>query len=276
MSTFQQVQAAIQQAQPVAFLGGDNRHAADRDSWAVPVIADFSATGIPATGYTWTPKPFFDKKQFRSLQSVFMDNTGNNGYILVSNPTFNQFFALPPGYQGYFPLLCSELSIQSLSITSTGTGIANIAFISVAMPTSQWAGTVTPASGGGGGGTIAVADAILDATVLGGRVQVSTKTQQVTSVDKSGTIVTANVAQLVMAANAARQKWSLQNWDAVHINSLWYGFSAGITPGAPGAFSLAAATSSQFPGGFGYGNESNALYVVSATAGLQFSAAEVS
>lgn len=273
MSTFNQVQQAIQQAQPVAFKGGSGQPAKDRDAWSVPIVCDFSATGIPATGYVFNPNPFFNKKQFSSLQSIFIDNTANNGFVLVFNPTFNQLFALPPGYQGYFPFLCPELNVTPFQITSTGTQTANINFISVAMPAAQWAGTISPA--GGGSGTVPVSDAILDATVFSGRVQVLTKQSQLTGTDKSGTLGLANTPVLILPANASRQKWRIQNIDYTNLGAIWWSYGAGLSPGSPGTFGLSAASSAQFLGGYAEGTESNAIYLVSPIANIKYSATEI-
>ncbi|MDE2101031.1 MAG: DUF1859 domain-containing protein [Patescibacteria group bacterium] len=273
MSTFAQIQAAINQAQPIAYIGGGRLAPGEKSPYAITCFCDFSASGIPSKGYSIDITKFQQSKYFHVLQCLFIDNSLNNGYVLVNSPLFGQAFALPPGYQGYFPILGAQMSGVPLQVTSTGNQSATVILLNTYFPAMQWPATVTPPSAGS---PQAVSDAILDATVYANRVRVSTLQSQITGTDKSGTIAAANTPQLLIAANPNRQKWRLQNIDsALSAEGLWWGYSNTITVGGPGAFELAAASSASFPGGYVEGTESNAIYVVAATLGHKFSASEI-
>jgi hypothetical protein len=271
MTTFAQVQAALSQIQPVAFHGGTNLPHGSKSAFAMTGIFDFSATGIPAQGYVVDTTVFANKLQMKTVQTIYIDNGGNNGFVEVFNPVFNQSFALTPGYQGYFPIMASLISGSVFYVTSTGNNIARVSFLNSLMPLAAWAATIVPPSSGN---PQTVSDPILDATVLNNRVRVSTLVSQTSATDRSGTIAVANVAQSLVALNPVRQGFFLQNIDPVINESLWFGFSAGIVPGGPGAFGLGQASNINFPGGSFQSQVSNQIFVVAATAGHKFSAFE--
>lgn len=171
MPSFHDVQNRIGAAQPVAFAGGHNLQPGDKGPKSITCVCDFSASDIPGTGYTIDVSPFFNRDYLKTIQTIFLDNSANNGYALVYNQIFNQSFALPPGWQGYFPTLCPKGSGGVFNVTSTGNGSVNVQLINVSMPLGQWAGTVTPPTVGT---PQPVSDAILDGTVSGGRQKVTT------------------------------------------------------------------------------------------------------
>lgn len=267
MSIYSAVQGAINQAQPQAFAGGSNLMRGDAPK-SITAPCDFSATGIPSTGYYWNPAYFLQAGYIKTVQCVYIDNSQNNGPVTVSNPQFNQTFVLAAGWQGYFPCIAPFLSGGNFLITSTGTGIANVLFLNVQMGIGQWAGTATPVTPGV---TQPVSDAILDGTVVAGRQKVLTTSQQFTSTDASGTITTGNTSQVLMTANAARQGMLIQNLDTTG-EALWISFSGAASANNPGSFQLAAGSSINFVGGSFQGVLSNAVQIVAATAGHKFSA----
>jgi hypothetical protein len=272
MSTYSQIQAAISQAQPVAYHGGENIPRGDKSGWAITCVCDFSATGIPSTGYALDTTQFANRLQMKTVQTIFIDNSGNNGFVQVYNPNFDQSFSLPPGYQGYFPILAPLISGAKFFVSSTGNQIANVIFLNTLFPLASWAATVTPPSSSS---EIAfpVADAILDACVFAERVQVSSIESQATATDVSGSILEANTAQLLIGQNNARRKFTIINIDSsLTGEALWWGFSEGIAIGQPGAYPLAAAASIAYPGGAYQGDSSNSIYVIAATLGHKFSA----
>jgi hypothetical protein len=269
MSTYAAVQAAISQAQPVAFHGGTNLPHGSKSSFAITAVCDFSASGIPATGYSVDTTQFANKLQMRAVQTIYIDNSLNNGYVAISSPLFNQSFSLPAGYQGYFPIMAPLVAGAQFNITSTGNELAKVSFLNCLMPLAAWAATVTPPSTGL---PLAVSDAILDACVANNRVNVTEIAAQATAADASGTIAAGGTAQLLMAANSARRGFFLQNIDSSDAEGLWFGFANTITPGSPGAYGLGAASGLTYPGGSYQGTQSNAIYVVAATTGHKFSA----
>ena len=268
MPTFADVQAAISQAQPQPFHGGTNLPPGSKSSFAIPVVCDFSASGIPATGYQIDTTVFANKMQMKTVQTLFIDNSGNNGYVEIFNPLFNQAFALPPGWQGYFPILAALISGSKFSVTSTGNQVAKVILLNSLFPFASWAATVTPPTVGQ---PQTVSDPILDATVQNNRQNVTSIDAQATATDFSGTILVGGTAQIFLAANPARRGFFLQNIDPTDAEGLWFGFSNTITPGSPGAYGLAQAANVNYPGGAFQGVVSNAIYVVAATAGHKFS-----
>jgi hypothetical protein len=269
MTTYAAVQAAISQAQPVAFHGGTNLPHGSKSAFAITAQCDFSASGVPSQGYVIDTTQFANKLQMKTIQTVYIDNSQNNGYVDVVNPLFNQSFSLPAGYQGYFPILAPLISGAKFYVTSTGNQLANIIFLNSLMPLASWAATVTPPSTGL---PLAVSDAILDATVSNNRVNSTSIQAQATAADASGTIATGGTAQLLMAANNARRGFFIQNIDPNDAEGLWFGFANTITPGSPGAYGLGAASGLTYPGGSFQGVASNAIYIVAATTGHKFSA----
>jgi hypothetical protein len=267
-TTYAAVQAAISQAQPVAFHGGTNLPPHSKSAFAITAACDFSASGIPSTGYAIDTTQFANKLQMKTIQTVYIDNSENNGYVSVYNPLFDQTFALPAGYQGYFPILAPLISGSKFYVTSTGDQLANIIFLNSLMPLASWAATVTPPSTGN---PLAVSDAILDATVSNNRVNASTIQAQATATDFSGTIATGGTPQLILPANASRRGFFLQNIDSVNNESLWFGYSNGIAVASPGSYGLGTASGAAYPGGSYQGNISNAIYAVAATTGHKFS-----
>lgn len=271
MSIYSAVQGAINQAQPIAFAGGSNLMRNDSPK-AIQASCDFSAAGIPATGYYWNPAYFLQAGYIKTVQCVYIDNSLNNGPVTVSNPQFNQAFTLSAGWQGYFPCIAPFLSGGQFLITSGGTGVAVVQFLNVQMGCAQWAATATPVTPGI---TQPVSDAILDATVSAGKQNVRTVFGQLTAVDKSGTITTGGASQVLAVANANRQGLELQNVDSANLEGLWYNPSGGAcTPGGAGCFELAAASSAQYPGGFVKIVTSNQVSISATTTGHKFSAIE--
>ncbi len=271
MTTFNNVQGRIGAAQPVAFAGGTNLQPGDKGPKSVTCVCDFSASGVPGTGYYIDISQFFNKNYFKTIQTIFLDNTGNNGYALVYNATFNQSFALPPGWQGYFPTLCPAGSGGTFNVVSSGSGIVNVQLINVALPLGQWAGTVTPPTVGA---PQPVSDGILDATVSNGRQNVTALAAQFTATDYSGSIIAGGVSQPLFAANNSRQGFLIQNIDYTNTgDAVWVNLTGGAAGSMlPGSFSLAAGASVAYPGGAIQGVVSNAVTIFAATTGHVFSA----
>lgn len=276
-NTYQQVQGAIFQAQPIAYAAGENLLKGEKNPFAIPCACDFGATGIPATGYIIDPSRFYNNGAIKTIQSIFFDNSQCNGATQVFVPAFNQVFTLAAGQQGYFQVLAPLLSGGVMLVTSAATtGIANVLLLNTLMRTATWS-TIAAT----GSGSVPVSDAVLDATVGAGpaqtatKISVITKAAQLTAVDRSGTIAVANTSQVLAAANANRQGLEIQNIDGANLEGLWYNPSGGAAVvGGVGSFELAAAGSANFPGGFAKIITSNAVNIIATTAGHKFSAVE--
>jgi len=304
MSTYNAVQAAINAAQPIPFVGGTNLLKGDKGAKAISCLCDFSATGIPSKGYTIDPTVFLQKGYIKTVQALYIDNSANNNVVTVSNPTFGQTFSLPAGWQGYFPILASDQSQQPLQVTSIGSAQAYVILLNVLMPLGIWAATATPSQSTTPQPT---ADAILDATVSGNQVQVfdsSANTElanllteitalaanlanvtigggtQISSVqqtaersvtDHSGTITAGGTAQVAAAVNNSRQGIYLQNLDTTE--DLWFSLSGTAAVATAGSFSLSPGTGTTVAGGAWQNSNAltNAISVIAATTGHKFS-----
>lgn len=267
-TTYAAVQQLIRAASPLPFVGGTNLLHADRSSKMIPCRCDFAATGIPALGYTIDATPYFQQGSISSVQTLYLDNSLNNGYLTVQNPLFAQSFSLPPGYQGYFPCLVGKGSGGLFYVTSpgAGTGIAVVALLNVFLPAMMWPALATPITPGL---TQPVSDAILDATVSGGRVLTRSLPSQFTATDHSGTIAVGGAAQIAAAADAARVGFLIQNLDITE--GLWISLTAGAVIGGAGSFELAPGADSNFPGGVFQGVVSNDISVNATTAAHKYS-----
>lgn len=270
MPTFAQVQADIFNAQSLPFKGGMNLPARE-SARIVPCLCDFSASGIPVAGYKIDVTQLMNRGAFSVVQTLYVDNSNNNGYIVVQNPVFSQSFGLPPGYQGYFPVIAAEGSGGVYYVTSTGNQQATVSIINALMPLGQWPATVTPITPGL---TQPVSDAILDALVIGGRFNTRTLSAQLTGVDRSIALTLGGTAQVIMAANPARQGFLIQDIDEVNVEPVWFCTTAGAVINGVGSFSLAPSPGAGYPGGQIQGVISNAISVVAATTGHKISAIE--
>lgn len=277
-STYAAVQGAIYRAQPLAYAAGTNLLKGEKGPFAIPCLCDFGATGIPATGYAIDPKRFYDSGAIKTIQSIFFDNSQVNGTTQVFIPAFNQLITLAPNSQGFFPILAPLLSGGQMFVTSTAvTGVATVTLLNTYFTAQTWSALTTSQ-----GGSIPVSDAILDATVstdaaapTATQINVRTRAGKLTATDRSGTIAVANTAQVLAAANTSRQGLELQNMDTGTLEGLWYNPSgAAAVVGGVGSFELAQASAIGYPGGFVKIITSNAVSIISTTAGHKFSAIE--
>jgi len=273
MSTYGGVQAANSQAQPIPFnIGWHTLLKGDVVPRAIVQQYDFGASNIPVSGYTSDMTALINQGRVKGIQTLFVNNIGNNGPLLVVNPVFNQQISIPAGYQGYFPIMGSPQSGNYFSISSTGSGVAQVSFLNVFIQQAIWAGLVSPPSVGA---PLAVSDAIIDAMVVAGLFNVRTTPAQVTDTDRSGIIAVGGVSQLLMAANASRKGWQVQNIDSNFSGeALWVNTTGPAQIQQPGSSALAAAASIGFPGGSASGQSSGSIYIIGASTGHMFTATE--
>jgi hypothetical protein len=249
--TYQAAQALMSQVQPQSYNSGYNCLRNDSPK-VLPITADFTQAGALAAGYTVDFQNLLQQGNIHSIQTVFIDNSQNNGFVTVINPDYNQKIVLAPGLQGFFPVMAGKLNAASFNITSTSASIVNLEFFNVMIPPLQWSGSVAPLAAG-----IAV---------------IATPPQYIAT-DYSGTITAGGTAQLLMPLNSARHGWSIQNIDGVNTGeAIWYSLTGTAQINLPGSYSLAAGQSIAFPGGYGQGLTSNAISIIAATTGHKFTA----
>lgn len=203
------------------------------------------------------------------IQSVFIDNSVNTQPVVLSVSGTNQSISVPANFQGVFPVIVSGQAV--FTIASAGNGVANIYFCNVQQAAFMWQAIAIPLNVGG---TLAVADAILDATVSNNRVNVTSFDAVALMTDRSGTIAAGGVAQQLMAANAARRGWAIQNIDETILEEIRYSLTGAATLAAVGSFAIAASGGANFPGGYAQGVGTGAISIIAATIGHKFTAIE--
>lgn len=271
MPTFAAVQAQNSLAQPVSMMDNGTKLPGDKNAVSLAQQYDFSASGIPAVGYTTDLTTLIQQAKVKGIQCLFVDNSANNGFVSISNPQFGQSFSIPGGYQAYFPILAAFGSGNKFSVTSTGNLIVNVNFLNTRFPLAIWAALVTP---GPVGNPLPVSDAILDATVAANRVNVTMIGAQATDVDRSGVLTAANTAQQIMAANTARRGYRIQNNDLTKNEPLYICTTGAAVIGGQSSLVLAAFGGPGFPGGSIDGQGSGAISIIGATLGHEFYAIE--
>lgn len=244
----------------------DNGRVPKEGPRSISITYDFSA-GVQSYQTDMTSVKQLGK--ITALQSVFIDNSVNTQPIVLTVAGTNQSISVPANYQGVFPLFVGGQAL--FTVTSTGNKQATIQYCNVEQSASLWQAIAVPFNPSG---TITVTDPILDNTVSNNRQNVTTMSAALAITDRSGTIAAANTAQVLMAANAARQGWSLQNIDEVNLEELRYCQTGNATTNAPGSFVVAAAGGLNYPGGFVQGSGTNAISIIGATAGHKFTATE--
>lgn len=233
---------------------------------ALPVIYDFSGG---TTSYVTDMVFIHQQGRLTMVQTLYLDNSLNNGTLTVSCSVLNQSFTLQPGAQGYFPVLCSGQ--VKFTVSSAGSVNATVAYINTAISGFQWSATPNPATISG---TVTVTDTILDALVANGRLPVLATAAQNTSTDRSGTITAGGTAQTIMNANAARKGWMIQNIDETNLEELGVRSTGTAALLAAGTFTLSPSAGAGYPGGMMQGVDSGAISVVAATTGHKFTAIE--
>ena len=247
--TYQAAQALMSQVEPQSYNSGTNLVTGDHPR-VLPIVADFTQAGSLVTGYTMDFQNLLQQGKIKSIQSVFIDNSNNNGFLTLYNPSYNQKIVLAPGLQGIFPILSGKMNAAKFIITSTSANIVNLEFFNVTLPPLQWSGSVAPLAAG---------------------ISVIATPPQFIGVDYSGTIAAGGTAQQLMPLNSARHQWYLQNIDQTNIEDIWYSLTGTAAPNTPGSYCLAPGQTG-YPGGYAQGVTSNAISIYAATTGHQFTA----
>jgi hypothetical protein len=114
---------------------------------SIAQVLDFSASSSILIDFTTA----YERKAFTVLQTVFVDNFLNPDTITFNVPGTGQQFDVPPGSQGFFPVVAA--SRAKLRAVSTGGIPVPCVFMNVPMPVGVWY-----ASGNAGGGPVTIAD----------------------------------------------------------------------------------------------------------------------
>lgn len=108
--------------------------------------------------------------QFSRAQTLFIDNSANtNGPVTIAWHGTGQIIQVPPGWQGYTPVLSTQRPFADVS--STGTGKTSIHVLNIPISPGMWPTTqTTPAFTPGG--AMLVSDAALDSVTTSNGVEV--------------------------------------------------------------------------------------------------------
>lgn len=95
-----------------------------------------------------------EEDKFEFIQSLFIDNYGNPAALQIFNNISNQRIVIPPGGQGYLPVLCLK---PDFIFTTTGEPVVYIQFLNAPVPAAVWETDI--ASGGSSSDPAYVLDA---------------------------------------------------------------------------------------------------------------------
>lgn len=147
---------------------------------------------------------------FKSIQTIYIDNSANSNPFIITCGITTQRIVIPANCCAYMPVLQPAAPVLQFNTASAVS--VKIQLLNFFLPPFVWSATGGPTVNPGG--TLAVADAILDATVIGGKVQVQQVPLTVQGLtDASGTIAVGGTAQSAIPANVSRQRWIISNTD---------------------------------------------------------------
>lgn len=165
----------------------------------------------------------------KSVQCLYVDNADNADAKTIIMGVTNQRIIVPANSQGYYPILQPDPPV--LQFKSSVANTLKIQVLNFFLPPYIWGPTGSLIVG-----TVSVADAILDGTVSGNKVNVRTSPNGVIATDHSGTITVGGTGQVLMLANGSRGQWNLQNpvtateklqFSKIGITGPWYDLNAG-------------------------------------------------
>lgn len=168
----------------------------------------------------------------KSVQSMYVDNSGGaNALTFAFGGTLQQII-VPAGAQAYLPVLEVNPPVFTVSCTNA-LQVSNIQILNFFVPPFMW------------GQVQALTVASIDAIISAGRMNVRSTPQGLTAdTDKSGSITAGGAGQILMAANAARTQWTLQNpstateilqYSKISIAGPWYDLIAAQGAGEDGS-----------------------------------------
>lgn len=158
---------------------------------------------------------FFQQGTIASIQSMYVDNSENDVPIIVDMGGTNQNVVIPAGFEAYLPVLQANPPVLNFSCSAAV--IVTVQLMNFFVPPYMW-------NASGGSVPSVVSDAVLDSTVSNNRVNTTNYNGQVVLTDISGTITVGGTAQVLAAANPARQRLQINNPStATESLSIMYG-----------------------------------------------------
>jgi hypothetical protein len=162
---------------------------------------------------------------FKTVQTLYIDNSQNGNAITILMGGTLQRVIIPAFGQGYVPVLQIEAAV--LTFQSASAVQIAVQVLDFFLPPFIWSANgnspITP------GGVLLVSDAILDATVSGGRVNTNAIAPTIQGLtDASGTIAVGGTAQSAIPASATRSRWIISN-PAAATEPLFISFASGAT-----------------------------------------------
>lgn len=163
---------------------------------AIHVLIDFSL----GSAYQLDLSQVQSQGGMDSVQTLYIDNGASAAALTIVMGLTLQNIIIPAGAQGYIPILQGNPPILQFSVAG-GTPVVNVQLLNFFVPPFLWYTTGVP-----------VNDLTLAGIIVGGGANVNVRAATVVGpTDQSGTIAAAGVRQVLMAANAARKRWSLTN-----------------------------------------------------------------
>lgn len=169
---------------------------------------------------------FYNQATIKSIQSMYVNNRGNTSPVSFTMNGTNQVLTVPANAQAYLPVLDQNPPTIQIDCTNA-TGICFVQLLNFFTPPFMW------------GQDFTVTIAALSAIIVNSRLNVRTAPQVLSSdTDRSGTITVGGTGQVLMAANASRAQWTLQNpstateilqFSKVGLTGPWYDLIPGAT-----------------------------------------------
>ena len=163
---------------------------------AIHVLIDFSL----GTEYQLDLSQVQSQGAIDSLQTLYIDNGKSAAALDILMGLTLQQITLPPGAQGYIPILQGNPPVLKFSV-ALGSPVVNVQLLNFFVPPAVWYTTGLP-----------VDDLTLLGIINNGAANVNVFPSTVLApLDASGTIAAAGVRQQLLPVNPARKRWILTN-----------------------------------------------------------------
>lgn len=103
----------------------------------LPFTFDFSANAVQTIDLT----TMLQRGTISGIQTMYFDNSGNAGVVIVSIEGTEQVITMPSNSQGYVPVLCSNPIRITFDGTAAVAAPVNVELINVPMPLGVWKAT---------------------------------------------------------------------------------------------------------------------------------------
>lgn len=220
-----------------------NGYAPAQGPKALPVTLDFTVDTTIVIDFTAAE----ESNGISFVQSVWVDNSANPNALNLFFDVTQQNIVVPAFAQSVFPIIATLKSKCTASTLAVVPTLLRAIFVNVPMASEMW-----------GPATVNIASVNLNPI-------------QGVFIDRSGVIAAIGVSQAIMAINAGRKRFFIQNPSSA-IESLFFNFTGAAVVGGPGSLEL-------LPGG-SYDSSmgpvsTEAIAVAAATAGHVFIAKEM-